>query len=88
MLAPAFGPERLIFIASLSRAIHAAMIEREKRLLNRVTGGAGVMLNPNFHGLSAATELQPVALSTVTLSELIKRYDRDPSRPPRRGRLK
>ncbi|MBN9468972.1 MAG: site-specific integrase [Bosea sp.] len=66
--------------AKLSRAVHAAMIEREKRLLNRVTGGAGVMLNPNFHGLSAATELKPVAISTVTLADLIKRYNADPTR--------
>lgn len=66
--------------AKLSRAVHAGMIEREKRLLNRVTGGTGVMLNPNFHGLSAATELKPVALSTVTLADLIKRYNADPTR--------
>lgn len=66
--------------AKLSRAVHAGMIEREKRLLNRVTGGAGLMLNPNFHGLSAATELKPVAISTVTLANLIKRYNTDPTR--------
>jgi integrase len=65
---------------NLSQAIHSAMIEREKRLLNRVTGHAGVMLNPNFHGLSAATELKPVAISTVTLADLIKRYNADPTR--------
>lgn len=66
--------------AQLSRTIHEAMIERERRLLNRVTGRAGVMLNPNFHGLSAATELKPVAISTVTLADLIKRYNADPTR--------
>jgi integrase len=38
------------------------------------------MLNPNFHGLSAATELKPVAISTVTLADLIKRYNADPTR--------
>ncbi len=64
----------------LSRAVHGGMIEREKRLLNRVTGGAGLVLNPNFHGLSAATELKPVAISTVTLADLIKRYNADPTR--------
>lgn len=76
--------------AKLSRAVHAAMIEREKRLLNRVTGGAGVMLNPNFHGLSAATELKPVAISTVTLVDLIKRYNADPTRaaPSSKTKLK
>lgn len=74
----------------LSRAIHAGMIEREKRLLNRVTGGAGLVLNPDFHNLSAATELKPVALSTVTLTDLIKRYNADPTRaaPSSKTKLK
>jgi integrase len=79
-VSPGDGPVEPAWRAKLSRAVHAAMIEREKRLLNRVTGGGGVMLNPNFHGLSAATELQPVAISTVTLSDLIKRYNADPTR--------
>lgn len=65
----------------LSRAIHAAMIENQRRLLNRTAGGRGVVLDQTFHGLSAATTLQPVAISTATLSDLIKRYDCDPSRP-------
>lgn len=66
--------------AKLSRAIHAGMVEREKRLLNRVTGGAGIVLNPDFHNLSAATPVQPVALYAVTLADLIKRYNADPTR--------
>lgn len=76
--------------AKLSRAIHAAMIEREKRLLNRVTGRAGMMLNPNFHGLSAATDLKPVSISTVSIADLIKRYNADPTRaaPSRKTKLK
>lgn len=78
---PGNGSVEPAWRTKLSRAVHAGMIEREKRLLNRVTGSAGVLLNPNFHGLSAATELKPVAMSTVTLSDLIKRYDRDPSKP-------
>jgi integrase len=74
----------------LSRAVHSAMIEREKRLLNRVAGGTSVHLNPNFHGLSAATELKPVAISTVTLADLIKRYNADPTRaaPSSKTKLK
>ncbi|WP_186417163.1 DUF6538 domain-containing protein [Bosea sp. CS1GBMeth4] len=67
--------------AKLNRAIHAGMIENQRRLLNRTTGGRGVVLDQTFHGLSAATTLQPVAISTATLSDLIKRYDRDPSKP-------
>lgn len=66
--------------ANLAGAIHAAMVERERRLLNRLTGRAEVTLNPNFHGLSAGTELKPVAISTVTLADLIKRYNADPTR--------
>ncbi len=77
---PGDGSVEPAWRTKLSRAVHSAMIEREKRLLNRVTGGAGVMLNPNFHGLSAATELKPVAISTVTLADLIKRYNADPTR--------
>lgn len=77
---PGTGSVEPAWRTKLSRAIHAAMIERERRLLNRVTGGAAVMLNPNFHGLSAATELKPVAISTVTLADLIKRYNADPTR--------
>jgi integrase len=76
--------------AKLASAIHAAMIERERRLLNRLTGRAEVTLNPNFHGLSARTELQPVAISTVTLADLIRRYNADPTRaaPSRKTKLK
>lgn len=77
---PSDGSVEPAWQAKLSRAVHAGMIEREKRLLNRMTGGAGLMLNPNFHGLSAATELKPVAISTVTLVDLIKRYNADPTR--------
>ncbi|WP_293812143.1 site-specific integrase [uncultured Bosea sp.] len=77
---PGNGSVEPAWRTKLSRAIHAAMIERERRLLNRVTGGAAVTLNPNFHGLSAATELKPVAISTVTLADLIKRYNSDPTR--------
>lgn len=64
----------------LNRAIHAAMIESERRLINRITGRNGMSLNPVFHEVSAATELKPVAISTVTLADLIKRYERDPTR--------
>lgn len=76
--------------AQLSRAIHGAMIERERRLLNRMTGSAGVTLNPNFHGLSASTELKPVAICTATLADLIKRYNADPTRaaPSSKTKLK
>lgn len=77
---PGNGSVEPAWRAKLSRAIHAAMIEREKRLLNRVTGRAGLMLNPAFNNLSAATELKPVAISTVTLTDLIKRYNADPTR--------
>lgn len=76
--------------AKLSRAIHAGMVEREKRLLNRVTGGAGIVLNPDFHNLSAATPVQPVALYAVTLADLIKRYNAAPTRtaPSSKTKLK
>lgn len=64
----------------LCRAIHAAMIERERRLINRMTGRNGMALNPVFHGVSAVTESKPVSISTVTLADLIQRYERDPTR--------
>ncbi|UVF19999.1 site-specific integrase [Microvirga terrae] len=66
--------------AKLCRAIHAAMIEHERRLINRMTGRNGMALNPVFHSVSAATELKPVSISAVTLADLIKRYERDPTR--------
>jgi len=77
---PGNGSVEPAWRTKLSRAVHAAMIERERRLLNRATGRAAVTLNPNFYGLSAATELKPVAISTVTLADLIKRYNADPTR--------
>ena len=79
-LPPGSGSVEPIWRTKLLRAIHAAMIEREKRLLNRVSGRAEVTLDPSFHGLSAATDLKPVAISPVTLADLIKRYDADPTR--------
>jgi integrase len=64
----------------LNRALHAAMIESERRLTNRMTGRNIMALNPVFHEVSAATELKPVAISTLTLADLIKRYEQDPTR--------
>jgi integrase len=74
----------------LARAIHSGMVERDKRLLNRMIGGAGMVLDPAFHNLSAGTELKPVSISVVTLGDLIKRYERDPARaqPSAKTKLK
>lgn len=66
--------------AKLGRAVHAAMIESERRLTNRTTGRNETALNPVFHGASAATDLNPVSISRITLADLIKRCERDPTR--------
>jgi integrase len=78
---PELAPPWPEWRAKLGRAIHAAMIESERRLTNRMTGRNGAALNPVFHGVSAATDLNPVSISAVTLADLIKRCERDPTRP-------
>ncbi|HZH11148.1 MAG TPA: site-specific integrase [Microvirga sp.] len=66
---------------TLNRVLHQAMVESEKRLINRFSRTAHYPLDPRFTNLSAGTSLNPVSVSSVTLSELIQRYDRDPARP-------
>jgi integrase len=69
------------WMLNLRRTLHAAMIEFERRKLNRLTGRQEMALDPAFHGFSASTPVQPVAILPVTFSELIRRYESDPGRP-------
>ena len=64
----------------LQQLIHEAMIERERRLARRFLSGSGPDLNPRFAQLTAATEVNPGSI--LTLSGLIRRYERDQARAP------
>jgi hypothetical protein len=75
--------------AKLARVIHQAMIENQRRLANRMHGHSRFTLNPQFAGLSAATDVQPVATNrALTLSQLIARYESDPVRPKPTGKTR
>ncbi|WP_414472770.1 hypothetical protein [Microvirga sp. M2] len=72
-------------VERLSRVIHRAAIEHEKRLLNRLAN-ASFALDPHFSALTAATKMHPGA--TMTFSELLERYRSDPRRPARSPKTK
>jgi integrase len=72
-------------VERLSRVIHRAAIEHEKRLLNRLAN-ASFALDPRFSALTAATKVHPGA--TMTFSELLERYRSDPRRPARSPKTK
>nr|WP_132251315.1 site-specific integrase [Methylobacterium segetis] len=63
----------------LYQLMHEALIERDKRLINRFTG-THLGQNPRFDQLTAETALQPGA--NVTLSDLLDRRERDLSKAP------
>ncbi|MDR3463689.1 MAG: site-specific integrase [Beijerinckiaceae bacterium] len=62
----------------LSRLIHEAYIEREKRLIRRYMGEGTIHLNPRFANLDATSDLHPGA--KITLRLLIERYENDRSK--------